>query len=73
MNETQPVRSNLVILMMSHCTVTVLGAHAAAELASVIVGGVKDVPGETLFEEMECLRDGADSLRRCLLSSRAAQ
>ena len=30
--------------------VTVVGAHAAGELNEVITGGVRDVPGRTMFE-----------------------
>ena len=37
--------------------------HACGEPGRVIVGGVLDVPGETMFEKMVSLRTRADDLR----------
>ena len=42
-------------------------AHAAGEHGRVIVGGVLDVPGSTMFEKMAYLRDEADGLRKLML------
>ena len=42
-------------------------AHAAGEHGRVIVGGVVDVPGATMFDKMCYLRDKADGLRRLML------
>ncbi len=42
-------------------------AHAAGEPGRVIVGGVDDVPGATMFEKMAWLRDHADDLRLRML------
>jgi proline racemase len=42
-------------------------AHACGEPGRVIVGGVLDVPGRTLFEKMQHLRDHADDLRKLML------
>jgi proline racemase len=42
-------------------------AHACGEHGRVIVGGVLDVPGATMFEKMCHLRDHADDLRRRML------
>src|SRR5215210_7425817 len=42
-------------------------AHAAGEPGRVIVGGVLDVPGATMFEKMRHLWDHADELRRLML------
>jgi proline racemase len=42
-------------------------AHACGEHGRVIVGGVLDVPGRTMFEKMCHLRDRADELRRRML------
>jgi proline racemase len=42
-------------------------AHACGEPGRVIVGGVLDVPGRTMFEKMCHLRDHADELRRRML------
>lgn len=42
-------------------------AHACGEPGRVIVGGIVDVPGRTMFEKMVHLRDHADGLRRLML------
>jgi len=42
-------------------------AHAAGEPGRVIVGGVLDVPGATIFEKMRHLETEGDALRRCML------
>jgi proline racemase len=42
-------------------------AHAAGEHGRVIVGGVLDVPGETMFDKMQWLWTEGDSLRRLML------
>jgi proline racemase len=42
-------------------------AHACGEPGRVIVGGVVDVPGRTMFEKMCHLRDHADALRLRML------
>jgi proline racemase len=42
-------------------------AHAAGEHGRVIVGGVLDVPGATMFDKMCWLRDNADGLRKLML------
>lgn len=42
-------------------------AHAAGEPGRVIVGGVMDVPGETMFDKMCYFRDQADWLRKVML------
>jgi proline racemase len=42
-------------------------AHACGEPGRVIVGGVLDVPGTTLFEKMRYLQTRADGLRRRML------
>jgi proline racemase len=41
--------------------------HACGEPGRVIVGGVLDVPGASMFEKMAYLRDHADGLRRRML------
>ena len=48
--------------------VTVVGAHAAGELNEIITGGVRDVPGRTMFEKMQYLETKADDLRQFLLN-----
>ena len=42
-------------------------AHACGEHGRVIVGGVLDVPGDTMFDKMPYLRTRADGLRRRML------
>ena len=42
-------------------------AHACGEPGRVIVGGVLDVPGHTMFEKMQHLQDHADGLRKLML------
>jgi proline racemase len=42
-------------------------AHACGEPGRVIVGGVLDVPGRTMFEKMCHLREHGDALRRRML------
>jgi proline racemase len=42
-------------------------AHACGEPGRVIVGGVLDVPGHTMFDKMCHLRDHADDLRQRML------
>jgi proline racemase len=42
-------------------------AHACGEPGRVIVGGVLDVPGSTMFEKMQFLQNQADGLRKLML------
>jgi proline racemase len=46
-----------------HC----VDAHAEGEPSRVVVGGVLDVPGETMLEKLRHLEREGDSLRRLLL------
>jgi proline racemase len=48
--------------------ITVVGAHACGELNEVITGGVRDVPGKTMFEKMQYVEQHADDLRQFLLN-----
>ena len=41
--------------------------HVCGEPGRVIVGGVDDVPGSTMFEKMTYLQDEADELRLRML------
>jgi proline racemase len=47
--------------------VNVVGAHAEGEVGNVVTGGIVDVPGRTMFEKMEFLRDQQDDIRQFLL------
>jgi proline racemase len=46
---------------------TVVGVHAEGEYGKVVTGGVVDVPGKTMFDKMQYLRDHEDGLRKFLL------
>ena len=48
-------------------TLTVVGVHAEGELGKVVVGGVVDVPGQTMFDKMRHLAKHEDGLRKLLL------
>jgi proline racemase len=48
--------------------VQAVDAHACGEPGRVIVGGVLDVPGTTMYDKMCYLRDHADSLRKRMLT-----
>jgi proline racemase len=47
--------------------ITVVGCHAGGEVGNVVVGGVLPPAGDTVFEQMQALRDEGDWLRRMLL------
>lgn len=47
--------------------VNAVDLHACGQHARVIVGGVHDVPGDTVFDKMKHLRDHRDDLRRRML------
>jgi len=42
-------------------------AHACGEPGRVIVGGVRDVPGATMFDKMRHLQEHADGIRKLML------
>lgn len=47
--------------------VNVVGVHTGGERNDVIVGGVRDVPGKSVFEKMSYLEKYSDELRKFLL------
>ncbi len=47
--------------------VSVIDAHAEGEVGRVILAGVPDPPGATLFEKKRYLENRGDSLRRFIL------
>lgn len=53
--------------MRARRSITVVGCHAGGEIGNVVVGGVLPPKGETVFEQMQTLRDEGDWLRRLLL------
>jgi proline racemase len=48
-------------------TIVAVDAHAAGEPGRVIVGGVPDLPGDTMFDKMSWLREHHDDLRLRML------
>ena len=44
-------------------TFTVIGMHAEGEVGDVLVGGIVDVPGNTMFEKMKYLEQQEDEIR----------
>jgi proline racemase len=48
-------------------TIEAVDAHAAGEAGRVIVGGVGDVPGHTMFDKMSWLRANRDDIRLRML------
>src|SRR5512136_3079478 len=47
--------------------ISAVDAHACGEHGRVIVGGVLDVPGKTMFEKMTYLQKHCDGLRKLML------
>src|SRR6478736_1157633 len=47
--------------------ITAVDLHACGEPGRVIVGGVRDVPGRTMFEKMQHLARHEDGLRKRML------
>jgi proline racemase len=45
----------------------VIGCHAEGEVGNVVVGGVGDVPGQTMFDKMRYLASERDDIRKLLL------
>jgi proline racemase len=48
-------------------TITAVDAHACGEPGRVIIAGVADVPGNTMFEKMSHLAEHRDDLRKLML------
>lgn len=52
-------------------SISMLGVHAEGEIGKVIVGGVLDVPGQTMLDKLRHLNEVDDRLRRfCTLEPR---
>ncbi len=47
--------------------ISAIDAHACGEPGRVIIGGVRDVPGKTMFEKMKYLEAYEDDLRKLML------
>jgi len=48
-------------------TFTVIGMHAEGEVGDVMIGGIVDVPGRSMFEKMQYLEQQEDEIRQMLL------
>jgi proline racemase len=48
-------------------TITVVDCHAEGESGQVVVGGVPNIPGDTVFDKRVFLQDHQDDLRRMIL------
>ena len=48
-------------------TLEVVGAHAEGEVGNVVLSGVGDVPGDTMAEKSDYLKNNMDHIRRTLL------
>lgn len=48
-------------------TLQLLDTHAGGDVSRIVTGGIDQLPGATVREQMEYLRDDADGLRRLLL------
>ncbi|CAG9948582.1 unnamed protein product [Clonostachys rosea f. rosea IK726] len=49
-------------------TINIVGCHAEGEIGDVVVGGVLDVPGKTMFDKMMHFWTKGDHLRQLLLN-----
>ncbi|KAJ5329604.1 hypothetical protein N7452_009994 [Penicillium brevicompactum] len=49
-------------------SITIVGCHAEGEVGDVIVGGVLDVPGKTMFKKLRYFETKRDGLRQFLLN-----
>ena len=47
--------------------INVVDCHAEGESGKVVVGGIGDVPGDTMFDKRVYLQDNLDQLRELLL------
>ena len=48
-------------------TIQLLDTHAGGDVSRIVTGGIDTLPGATVRQQMEYLRDDADGLRRLLL------
>jgi proline racemase len=54
--------------MSGRLTLQLLDTHAGGDVSRIVTGGVRPLPGASVREQMEYLRDSADGLRTLLLS-----
>lgn len=53
--------------MRNELTLQLIDTHAGGDVSRIVVGGVDPLPGATVRQQMEYLRDAADGLRKLLL------
>jgi len=53
--------------MSNELTLQLIDTHAGGDVSRIVVGGIDPLPGATVRQQMEYLRDDADGLRRLLL------
>ena len=53
--------------MKNELTLQLIDTHAGGDVSRIVTGGVDPLPGATVRQQMEYLRDDADGLRRLLL------
>ncbi len=54
--------------MSEQLTLDLIDTHAGGDVSRIVIGGVRDLPGETVRAQMEYLARDADGLRRLLLN-----
>ncbi|WP_290652097.1 proline racemase family protein [Aquisalimonas sp.] len=54
--------------MSEELTLQLIDTHAGGDVSRIVVGGIDPLPGTTVRQQMEYLRDDADGLRKLLLS-----
>ncbi|WP_148255032.1 proline racemase family protein [Aidingimonas lacisalsi] len=54
--------------MSSELTLQLIDTHAGGDVSRIVVGGINALPGETVRQQMEYLRDDADGLRELLIN-----
>ncbi|MGV8843872.1 MAG: proline racemase family protein [Pseudomonas sp.] len=54
--------------MKTPLTLKLMDTHAGGDVSRIVLGGINALPGATVREQMEYLRDHADGLRKLLLN-----
>ncbi|SFU69893.1 proline racemase family protein [Halomonas korlensis] len=54
--------------MSNELTLQLIDTHAGGDVSRIVVGGIDPLPGTTVRQQMEYLRDDADGLRKLLLN-----
>ena len=53
--------------MRQELSLKLMDTHAGGDVSRIVLGGIDPLPGKTVRQQMEYLRDDADGLRRLLL------